>query len=191
MAKLKDLLELAGRIRDGSLKKKVEDILKNPSLSHKAIGLKYRAAGISEAPASTDFHHTQAGGLLEHTYSVTLLCISMAEALEKAYGKRLDMDSLIAGALLHDIGKLWDFKKGKRGWEVSDNIVDHTVLGAAELYSRGFPEDVIHMVSSSHSEPDGLIPQLTKEALILHTADHLDALMGRSKQEGVIRLLLG
>lgn len=191
MAKLKDLLELAERIKDKSLRKKVEDILKKPSLSHKGLELKYPRVGITEAPASVGFHHTQTGGLLEHTYSVTLMCISLAESLEKANGQKLDKDSLIAGALVHDIGKLWIFKKGGSGWAMNESIMDHTVLGAAELYSRGFPERIIHLVSSSHSEPDGLIPPQTLEALILHTVDSLDATIGKSKEDGIIRLLLG
>ncbi len=191
MAKLKDLLELAARIKDKSLRKKVEDILKKPSLSHKGLELKYPKTDIKEAPASVGFHHTQTGGLLEHIYSVTLMCISLAESLEKANGQKLDKDSLIAGALVHDIGKLWIFKKGGSGWAMNESIMDHTVLGAAELYSRGFPERIIHLVSSSHSEPDGLIPPQTLEALILHTVDSLDATIGKSKEDGIIRLLLG
>lgn len=191
MARLKDLLELAARIGDKPLRKKVEDILKKPSLSHKDLELKYPRSGISEVPASVGFHHTQTGGLLEHIYSVTLMCISLGEALEKAYRQKLDMDSLIAGALVHDIGKLWIFRKRGGAWQINDSVMDHTVLGAAELYSRGFPEKVIHMVSSSHSEPDGLIPPQTLEALILHTLDSLDATIGKSKEEGIIRLLLG
>ncbi len=191
MARLKDLLELAGRIRDPDLRKRTEDILKKPSLAHKKLEARYPGSEIRECPASLGFHHTQSGGLIEHTHAVTLMCISLAEALEKAYRQKLDMDSLIAGALLHDIGKLWVLRKAGSGWKANDNTIDHTVLGAAELYSRGFPEKVIHMVSSSHSEPDGLIPPQTLEALLLHTADSLSATIGKSKEEGIIRLLLG
>ena len=191
MAKLKDLLDIAKKIKDPDLRKKTEDILKRPSLSHKSLEAKYPKTGIKEVPASVGFHHTQTGGLLEHTYSVTLLSIAVAEALEKSYGQKLDMDSLIAGALVHDIGKLWIFRKKGGAWQMNDSIMDHTVLGSAELYSRGFPEKVIHMVASSHSEPDGLLPPQTLEALILHTLDSLDATIGKSKEEGIIRLLLG
>lgn len=191
MAKLKDLLELAGRIGDKPLRKKVEDVLRNPSLSHKGLGEKYKAADLREVPASTNFHHTRRGGLIEHTYSVTLMCISLAGALEKAYRQKLDMDSLIAGALLHDIGKLWGLRKRGGRWEENESTMDHAVIGSAELYSRGFPEKVIHMVSSSHSEPDGIIPPQTLEALILHTVDHLDATIGNNREERVIKLLLG
>lgn len=191
MTKLKDLLELAKGIKDPKLRKKVEDLLKKPGLSHKKMKLKYHRVGISEVPASLSFHHTKAGGLLEHTYSVTLMCISVAESLDKAYGKKLDMDTLIAGALLHDIGKLWVYRKGAGGWEANDNTLEHTVLGSSELYARGFPEKIIHLVSSSHSEPDGLIPPQTLEALILHTLDNLDATIGKGKEDGVIQLLLG
>jgi putative nucleotidyltransferase with HDIG domain len=191
MARLKDLLELARRIKDPDLRKRTEDILKKPSLTHKKLGAKYPGSNIRECPASISFHHTQTGGLLEHTHSVTLMCVSLSEALEKAYGQKLDTDSLIAGALLHDIGKLWALRKKNSRWEANDNTIEHVVLGSAELYSRGFPEKVIHMVSTSHSEPDGLIPPLTLEALILHTADNLDATIGKSREEGIIRLLLG
>lgn len=191
MAKLKDLLELAGSIRDPDLRKRTEDILKKPSLTHKKLGARYPGSDIRECPASLSFHHTRAGGLIEHTYSVALMCISFSEALEKAKNQKLDMDALIAGALLHDIGKLWVLRKKNSGWEANDNTIEHVVLGSAELYSRGFPEKVIHIVSTSHSEPDGLIPPQTLEALLLHTVDNLDATIGKSKEEGIIRLLLG
>ena len=188
-ARLSDLMELAKRIKDTDLRKKVADILKHPAMSHKGLAGRYGPADIKEAPASIQFHHTYEKGLLEHTYAVTKLSISVAETINSVYKLELDLDALIAAALVHDIGKLWRMKKGPSGWQATDLSLDHTMAGTAELYSRHFPEKVLHIVASHFGE-NGPTPPGTMEALIFHTVDNMDALIGTNKQENIINLLL-
>ncbi len=185
---MKRLLKLANSIKDKALRKKVVDLLKNPVMSHKDLASKYRPCDLKEAPASIQFHHIYKGGLVDHIYSVTLLSIAFAENLKKVYNVRVDMDALIAGALLHDIGKLWILKNGPDGWETTDHTLDHTMLGTAELYAREFPEKVVHIVAS-HFGSEGPTPPQTIEAVIFHHIDTLDALIGTNKQDILLQLL--
>lgn len=188
-AKLSDLTELANRIKDKDLKKKVVDALKHPEMSHKGLASKYKPADIKDAPASIQFHHTYEKGLIEHTHAVTKLCISVADTLKEVYKLELDMDALIAAALVHDIGKLWGMKKSASGWQPTELTLDHTMAGTAELYAREFPEKVLHIVASHFGE-NGPTPPATMEALIFHTIDNMNAMIGTNRQENIINLLL-
>lgn len=188
MATLNDLLKLAEKIEDKELQKKVVETLKHPALFHKELAKKYAAADLKEAPASIQFHHVYSTGLVEHTYSVTMLSISIAETLEKVYKLGIDTDSLTAAALVHDIGKLWGFKKLKGGWEATNLTLDHTMLGTSELYARQFPEKVLHIVAS-HFGAEGPTPPQTLEAVIFHYVDTLDAVIGTNRQENILSLL--
>jgi 7,8-dihydroneopterin 2',3'-cyclic phosphate phosphodiesterase len=185
---MKRLIELANKIKDRELRKKVLDVLRDPRLTNKS--LKYAGSDLKETPASVNWHHVKKGGLIEHTYSVTLMSISIAEVVEKVYKTPIDYDSMIAASLLHDIGKLWGTKKTSRGWEATSLTLDHTILGTSELYARGFPEPVLHIVAS-HFGDQGPTPPQTIEAVIFHYADSLDAILGTSKQDQVLQLLLG
>jgi 7,8-dihydroneopterin 2',3'-cyclic phosphate phosphodiesterase len=188
MTTLNEVLKLADKIKNKDLKKRVVETLKHPSLFHKGLAKKYKTADLKEAPASIQFHHVYKEGLVEHTYSVTLLCMDFIEHMKKVYRIELDSDSLIAAALVHDIGKLWGEKKGEPGWEATDLTLDHTMLGTAELYARGFPERVLHIVAS-HFGPEGPTPPQTMEAVIFHAIDNLDAVIGTNRQENILQLL--
>jgi len=188
-ARLSDLTALAGRIKDKELRKKVVDILKHPAMSHSGLAKKYKPAELKSAPASIQFHHTYEIGLVEHTLAVARLCISIADTLEDVYKMELDRDALIAGALVHDIGKLWGMKKTAAGWQPTELTLDHTMAGTSELYAREFPEKVLHIVASHFGE-NGPTPPATMEALIFHTVDNMDAMIGTNRQENIINLLL-
>ena len=57
------------------------------------------------APAARTIHHNYVSGLLEHTLEVIAIC----RDLVKLYGDRLQLDLLVAGAVLHDIGKIEEY----------------------------------------------------------------------------------
>lgn len=191
MPTFKDLLDFAGRIKDAKLRKMVIDTLRNPGpLSNR--NLKLPQVPFEIAPASIDWHHAKTGGLVEHTYIVTKMCISVAEDLKKVYKTDIDMDALIAGSLLHDIGKVWGVRKTKSGkWQSTGSTIDHTMLGTAELHARHFPEKVVHIVAS-HFGDQGPTPPQTVEAYIVHTIDNMDAMLNSSVEESkIINLLIG
>lgn len=186
---MKRLILLAKRIKDAKLQGMVLELLQENGhkLSNKEFP--YKAEDPNTLPSSLSWHHPYEGGHIDHTYSVTLLSISAAESLKKAYGTEVNMDVLIAGALLHDIGKLWSWKKEKGEWTITDIKLDHTILGVAELYSRGFPEDVIHVVAA-HAGEHGTTPPQTIEALIVQKMDLFDAELTTPSQEDILSYMM-
>jgi 7,8-dihydroneopterin 2',3'-cyclic phosphate phosphodiesterase len=167
---LEKMIELAKYIEDPELRKKTTEILKDIKLTHPTLQ-KYE----KEEPekVKTPFAVNDViviRELTNHTVSVTEVCIKIAEIIEKNYGIKVNKDILIAGALLHDIMKVYEFKEGKP----TGILLDHSALGFAELYKRGFPEEVLHLVIS-HAAPSTNPPR-TLEALILHYVDTLLAL---------------
>ena len=184
-----DLFKIAERIKDKKLRKQIISVLKNPGkLSNKNFS-KCKPCDFEEAPASTNFHHIYKGGLLDHTYSITKMSIAVAEIFDEVYKTQVDYDSLIAAALIHDIGKLWKMKRENDVWEDTDIKLDHTMLWTSELYARGFPEKIIHIVASHFGE-NGPTPPMIIEAIILHTVDNFDAKVGTVDQSSLIEQIL-
>lgn len=134
------------------------------------------------APAAKGFHHVYIGGLLEHTLSVVRL-------LEMAAGHypQADRDLLIAGGILHDIGKIYEFSY-ERIVEYSDpgRLIGHIVMGVEMVDQKiaaipDFPEQIAmelrHLILSHHGVLEYGSPKRPKtlEALIVHYMDDLDA----------------
>jgi 7,8-dihydroneopterin 2',3'-cyclic phosphate phosphodiesterase len=133
--------------------------------------MNYRPLALDDSPAGYPGfeHHMCKGGLLKHTEGVTSLSINIAKFIDKRYGP-INHDYLIAGALLHDIMRLYDFKKEGDDFSVIPKMLGHEQLIGCELYARGFPEEVIHMTLNHLRAEDQ-----TLEGMILHFADTIDA----------------
>jgi 3'-5' exoribonuclease len=135
-----------------------------------------------DAPAAKLWHHAWVGGLAEHTIGVCRL----ARAALKNYDL-LDADLLAAGCLLHDIGKIREFKTGTFiDYSDEGRLVGHLVLGDQMLLEklnriRDFPDELAkrlrHIVLSHHGEKERGSPVVpaTLEALIVHHCDFMDA----------------
>jgi 3'-5' exoribonuclease len=137
------------------------------------------------APGGKLWHHSYLGGLLEHTLNVVDLCTQAAKLYEL-----MDKDLLIAGALLHDIGKISQYQVSSFiDYSDEGRLVGHVVSGY-ELVSRkieqikDFPEELSlhlkHLILSHQGELElasPVVPQ-TMEAIILHYADEMDAKAG-------------
>jgi len=184
---MKRLIELANKIKDSELRKKVIGFIKNPKLSNKHFK-KYPAMGIEEA--KTYFSVGSASGMatverdvLEHSIALVDLCLRVANSIEKNYGIPLNRDHLIAAGIVHDIMKIYEYKKDEKGnLEPTGILLDHSMLGVAELYHRDFPEEVIHIVASHFGET-GPTPPRTFEALIFHYCDTILSLVEFHLQE--------
>src|SRR5439155_22087292 len=109
------------------------------------------------APAAMRLHHAYRSGLLEHLVS---LC-GLVEAIVQHY-PRLNRDWLIAGAVLHDVGKVEELGTSRRlGYTTRGQLVGHVGLGL-EIVERhvsklpGFPVEVKnmlqHLIVSHHGE---------------------------------------
>lgn len=166
---MKELLRLAEKIEDRELRDKVITLLKEIKLSNK--NLNYKPLKLEESPAGyVGFeHHMEEGGLLTHTKNVTELAIKIADFVEERYYK-VNRDFIIAGTLLHDLMRVFDFKKTRKGYKIVGKLLNHNELIASELYARNFPEEVIYIVLR-HVQPDILLP----EALIVYFADTIDS----------------
>ncbi len=153
-----------------------------PPIKDLALGLlsDHREA-FCRAPAAQYHHHPFVGGLLEHTLSVTRTCIYLAEK----YPVRRDL--LLAGAILHDIGKLKELSfEGETSYTTSGRLIGHIIQGRDMVREKAkeipdFPEEDLveleHLVLSHQGRPEWNSPRVpqTLEALVLHYADDLDA----------------
>jgi len=161
-------------------------IVKDPGLSAllKAVfGDRTFMRRFRRCPAAQSFHHAYLGGLMEHTISVARICRGLA-----ALYPQTDADLLVAGALLHDIGKVDELV-----WDTAIDFTDegrllgHVVLGerrvqrAVEALGKGISQGLAtrlsHILVSHHGELEWGSPKRpsTLEALLLHHADNLDA----------------
>lgn len=175
---MKELIELAGKIKDVELRKKVVEFLKDPSLSNKYFK-KYPREKMEKVKSPFSVGggpSVERGNLIKHTLVVTESCLKIAETIEKQYGVQINKDYLIAGALLHDLMKMYEWKNGKTGTEHTGIMLDHSFLGVSELYHRDFPEGVIHLIAAHFGE-HGPTPPRNFEALILHYIDTLVSLI--------------
>lgn len=137
------------------------------------------------APAAKMMHHAYLGGLAEHTLSMARLADSMCGNYPQ-----LDREILLAGCLLHDIGKIeeFDFSSVPFNYTDSGRLVGHLVLGSEMVRQnaqkiKGFPADLlnslIHLILSHHGRHEFGAPCLpmTREAILLHHIDDIDAKM--------------
>lgn len=148
-------------------------------------------------PAAQRNHHAYLGGLLEHSLSVAGICSALAEHYAQQ-GQPLDRDLLVAGALLHDIGKLVELRAPPAsGYTTEGRLLGHILVGlrmvreAAAAVPELAPERLLlleHLIASHQGKPEWDSPRepQTLEALVLHYADDLD-----SKMNAAGRLIAG
>jgi len=136
---------------------------------------------LKQAPGAKTIHHPYLSGLLEHTLSLLKLILKVVENY-----RCVDVDLLLIGGFLHDIGKIYEFSFD-RALDYTDagQLLGHLVM-EVELVTRKietipeFPADlallVKHMLVSHHGAYEFGSPKLpqTLEAVILHSLDDLD-----------------
>ncbi|OQX63210.1 MAG: hypothetical protein B5M56_03725 [Desulfococcus sp. 4484_241] len=135
------------------------------------------------APAAKLMHHAYLGGLLEHTLAVAELAALVADH----YGEIIDRDMLLAGAILHDIGKTREFVYDVTiDYSDEGRLLNHMVIGIMMIEERiaglkAFPEEranlLKHLVASHHGtrEFGAVEPPKTLEALVLNHVDEIDS----------------
>lgn len=139
-------------------------------------------ARIQAHPAAKSVHHNFVGGYLEHVTSVTRL----AEYLAGQY-RPVRRDLVVAAALLHDIGKLWEINPMPAGdYSTAGQLLGHIMIGYEEICKvisqiPGFPTklavELEHIILAHHGELEFGSPKvpMTMEAMIIHIADNADA----------------
>jgi 3'-5' exoribonuclease len=134
------------------------------------------------APAAKAMHHVYLGGLLEHSLSLVKLVYSIVPLYEG-----INEDLLVAGALLHDVGKIEEMSY-ERAFDYTDEgkLLGHITIGVELLSDRirqidGFPRELAmllkHMLLSHHGLYEYGSPKRPKtiEATILNYLDDLDS----------------
>ncbi len=113
---------------------------------------------------------------IDHIRAVTLTAVRAAEVFDQVYGDRVpvDMDLLVAGGLLHDIGKLLEYENRDDGMTVQTHagkLLRHPFTGM-ELAARfGLPVEVQHMIAAHAGEGDKV--KRTTEATLVNHADFM------------------
>ena len=118
---------------------------------------------------------TKGINFVEHTISVTEGAVALAKAQTETYREmpyKINMDRLIAGGLLHDIGKLLEIEKdGSDGYRKSHagKCARHPISGAILAAKAGLDDELVNTISCHAKEGDGR-PQVI-ETVLIHQAD--------------------
>lgn len=139
--------------------------------------------GLKVAPAAKGIHHAYKGGLADHILSVMRLAHRIGD-----HYPMVDRDLLVAGALLHDIGKVQELSYERGNFDYTDEgrLVGHLVMTAQKIREHaarieGFPpaleHHITHIVLAHHGQLEFGSPKVpvTLEALIVHLIDTLDS----------------
>lgn len=140
-----------------------------------------------QVPAAKWIHHAYLRGLLEHTTSMISIASFLADHYEKQFPGLLDLDVLLTGTLLHDIGKTVEYEY-QHGIDITTRgrLIGHLVLGMEILNEavKKVPEltqeradRVRHLIASHHGdfEKGAPVRPVTIEAQLLHLVDYLDS----------------
>lgn len=162
-------------VKNDWLKRLLASVVEDPAIAPK----------FKRAPAAKSMHHAFLGGLLEHVVSLCGLCRAVA-----AHYPELDADLLLAGAILHDVGKVEELSYERAfGYTVPGELLGHIVM-AVELVRKkteaiaGFPPELRllleHMILSHHGQLEfgSPKPPRFREAVVLHYLDDLDSKLG-------------
>jgi 3'-5' exoribonuclease len=156
---------------------KIED----PGIASLVLNVLESTPGFFEAPAAKFHHHAYIGGLAEHTLETTEIAFSLAGTVPRT---NMDTDVLLAGALLHDVGKATCFQR--QGFSFTAlpeyTLVGHKAIGAAALLRHAAGVDparfshILHIMMSHHG-PYGDVKPRTPEAWAVHFADNASAFL--------------
>jgi 3'-5' exoribonuclease len=166
------LLERVRRMNEGPLRRLLLAVTEDPAL----------AAKFQQAPAATAYHHAYLGGLVEHVLSL----IELGDAVADHY-PWLDRDLLLAGLVLHDLGKTeeLDYQRGFR-YSTRGQLLGHITIAlemvhekmrALEPFPTELKDRLEHIILAHHGKLEFGSPKepMFPEALVVHYLDDLDS----------------
>jgi len=169
------LLSYVEMVQRAPLRELLRSIVTDPEVSAK----------LKVAPAALKIHHAFRSGLLEHIVSVCDLGTLLAGKYQ-----RLELDWLLAGAILHDLGKIETLQISNLRFDYTarGQLIEHITLGLEilERYATQqgeFPIEIKtvlqHLIVSHHGDLDkgALRLPMMPEAIVLNLVDLLDARM--------------
>ncbi|MCK9425241.1 MAG: HD domain-containing protein [Ignavibacteriaceae bacterium] len=166
-----ELYESIGEIENINLKKLLNSLFENEAFER-----------FSKAPAGKQWHHAYLHGLLEHTLEIIKIC-----KLTSTFHKEINRDLLVAGAMLHDYGKIEELVFDS-SFDYSDKgkLLGHIVIASLKVNEAineipDFPEELkhrlLHLILSHQGKLENASPVVprTLEAIVLYHADELSA----------------
>ncbi len=169
-----ELRQIVGSVQNSHLRALLELFLNDEEMARR----------LRRAPAAKYIHHAYLGGLLEHILSVCKLC-----RLTAGHYPNVDLDLLLTGAILHDIGKIYELNYERSfGYTSEGQLLGHIAMALRLTEQKlcrlpDFPPRlrtlVEHMILSHHGQLEFGSPKvpLFPEALLLHYLDDLDSKM--------------
>ena len=166
------LLDRLRRMREGPLRQLLLAVMEDPEIARR-----YKLA-----PAAMRYHHAYLGGLLDHVTSL----IGLADRVADHY-PALDRDLLLAGLVLHDLGKIEELHyEGAFRYSTRGQLLGHIVIGLETMREKiagipGFParlrDRLEHIILSHHGKLEFGSPKepMFAEALVVHYLDDLDS----------------
>lgn len=142
-----------------------------------------RKEEIIKSSAAKAIHHNQIGGLLYHTFRMARTACSLANIYTM-----VNKDLLLAGILLHDIGKLNELNTNELGqaeYTIEGDLLGHLYIGARYIHDKAIELNIDshislaleHIILSHHGLPEyGAVkyPQCL-EAMLIHECDMIDS----------------
>ena len=171
MKKLEEVIPELNEIHDPELRAKVVAVWEEGM----ALG-GWTADALAEIPFTLLAEDVDVT-FIEHVRTVCRMCIAMEQVMADAYGDRvqIDHDTLVAGALLADVGKLIEYRRESDGKTVFADMyryLRHPFTGVALAYKHGVPEPVLHVIATHAWEGDKF--KRRPESIIFHHADFTD-----------------
>jgi 3'-5' exoribonuclease len=169
---LEGLGTVIGTVRNPHLRKLLDLVFGDAEFLARFLG----------APGGKKWHHCTVGGLAEHTLSISRL----ADGVAGLYPD-LNRDLLVTGALLHDVGKVFELSTDIAFDYTSEGrLLGHITEGALFVERKllnieNFPEEtrkhVLHLILSHQGDPsmNSPVKPATLEALVLHFCDEIDS----------------
>ncbi len=144
------------------------------------------------APAAKNNHHNYVGGLLKHTTE----CVEIAKGIFKSVPTPIDEDLIIAACIMHDFGKIFEYKIDEDSGfvEINEDFiktwVSHTLYGFSWANQNGFVQ-LARIIGAHHGRKDwGAIIDLDEkniepELYLMHHIDDLSAKFGAIRAENL------
>jgi putative nucleotidyltransferase with HDIG domain len=162
------------------------DEIKDPDVREKTVEAWALALSQTEYEAIDDIPGTggpdspglKEGSQVAHLRGTARIAIGMAEGLEQVLGPcGINRDVVIAGALLHDVGKAYEYSpRNQARWKANPALagcpaVRHPVYGVHIALSVGLPESLVHLIGAHSTGGEGDLVVRSLETVIVQFAD--------------------
>lgn len=165
------LLNIIDKVENFQIKELLNNVFKDKKVEEK----------FKIHPGAIEIHHNWIGGLLEHTLEIADYC-----RLSWEIYPTLNKDLLIAGALLHDIGKIEEINvtsriKGTRKGQLIGHLIISAIFVSNKCDELKIEEDIknklLHIITSHHGKLEFGSPKepMFPEAVVIYYADELSS----------------